>query len=206
MSKNNLSQLFLAKNAKILFVLDFDGVINTIMDPEDFPEDSDIFRTVNNLKQEVFSKNIFGNQQKRVFHVQFAPELICELNKFFDNDNIQLVWLTAWKEKILSVEKPIGIQTKNKSIVLDYRVEDFDDQIGKPEGLRNFVDSIEDSLRIVWIDDTLFDDSSCKDAIDRFFAGFNICKICPNPNFGITRREIKKISEFVEQDLLENSS
>ena len=197
MPENNLSQLFLAEKAKILFVLDFDGVINTIMDSEDFPDNPDIFNTVKNLKQETFSQNVFGNLQKRVFHVQFAPELICELNKFLEKDNVQLIWLTAWKENVLLVEEAIGIKSKNKSIVLDYRIDNFDDQIGKPESLRNFVETISDSLRIVWIDDTLFDDPNCKEAVDRFFGEFDICKICPNPNFGITRSEIKKISEFV---------
>jgi len=168
-------------------VLDFDGVLNSLMRHGTFP-DGTFWPVETELVPAMFAG------EEYVFRIQYSPELIRRLNGLLADPGVQLVWLTSWQIQIRRVERMLGIEPRRRGIVLMYPVAAYDNQSGKGEGLRAFQAGAAGGARVAWIDDDFLADwrgpvaDTVADALPTQRAA-DVLTICPNADHGINRAE-----------------
>ena len=179
-------------------VLDFDGVLNAFQPSKKGRER--YFWPMTVLKHVIVRSN-----HPRTYILNYSKEMIAQLNTILADEKTQLLWLTAWKREILRVEPEIGLTPARPSIVVDYAIRNYDDQIGKPMAFSAFMDGVPSDAALCWVDDCLHGDFGytrlVRDCLDDLPLT-SVLTIGPDERYGISRHEMDLIRQFADKTLV----
>jgi len=180
------------RGVRLFMVLDFDGVLNAFQPSKKVNE---CFWPMTTLKHVVRT-----GDYPRTYILHYSKEMIAELNDILDDERTQLLWLTAWKQEILRVQPEIGLTPVRPSVVVDYAIRMYDDQIGKPAGFSTFMDGVPSDAALCWVDDCLHADfgytSLVRDCLDDLNLT-SVLTLAPDERYGINHTEMSRIRKFV---------
>lgn len=130
-----------------------------------------------------------------LMEVQYAAELVRELNRLSHRPGVRFVWLTSWEELAPRyLCRAIGLDG-HKWPVFRYSDQKRRYDWWKLEAIQGDVAKNAPS-RIVWIDDQLGFEAAAQAWMDGL--GGRILGISPDPRRGITRAELRDIGAFLE--------
>ena len=181
------------QGARLFLVLDFDGVLNAFQPSKKVHE---CYWPMTTLRHVVTTSGY-----PRAYILHYSQEMIAELNTILADESTQLLWLTAWKHEILRVQPEIGLAPVRPSVVVDYAIRLYDDQIGKPAGFSAFMDGVPSDAALCWVDDCLHADfgytSLVRDCLDDLSLT-SVLTIAPDERYGISHTEMIRIRQFVD--------
>lgn len=202
--KVNSSALDLMNDGvKTFVILDFDGVINI------FPKvREDFFKTAK-------------NRITQGYHLMWDPFVIEKLNSILDDDSVQLVWLTTWREGIIPVQDELlGLNPKRPAVVIPWtqKFSDYDGVWGKSNGLNDWLDGVNGTARAVWADDVvtrpvfsniqsdcyrfenseIVEDGSFWITLSDHFEDEGFVGIFPDEHVGLTFPDLEMIEDFLK--------
>jgi len=185
------------KGVRLFMVLDFDGVLNAFQPSRKVQRA--YFWPMTTVKHVIVQGG-----SRRTYILNYSKEMIAELNIIMADEKTQLLWLTAWKQEILYVEPEIGLRPTRSSVVVDYAIRRYDDQIGKPAGFAAFMDGVPSDTAVCWVDDCLHADfgytTLVRDCLDE--GGLtSVLTLAPDERYGISRAQMKRIHEFADKVL-----
>jgi len=178
---------------RVFVVLDVDGVLNSVRRRGTFP--AGFYWPVKQFPCSLTSEH------SMTYIMQYAPTMIAQLNRILSNRRTQLCWLTSWQQDALKVGLGMGLKGARPDIVVDYNRGGYDDQIGKPPGLERFMAGVPDDAAVVWVDDMLHDGYYSTDDTVVKLAPIEVLRVRPTAEYGISKGEMARISEFVARQL-----
>ena len=214
LSLNDLTPL---KGDTPIMYCDFDGVINALNrfpewnDPNSKPTELDyIFQDPTKWHVETYpvpndTHYAPDNEQEvefrgRQYIIQWSSELIEELNSIINSQKINFVWLTTWKEYTDSLLNDLlGLNVLTGSwLNFPQRGGGFS---GKLEALIDLTSTVPNSPPFVWVDDEdtrgLENHDNPENTRLADMTGTKTLVIQPNPDYGISRKEIESIKKFI---------
>lgn len=131
----------------------------------------------------------------QTFSIFWSVELIDSLNKISEMDDVNIIWLTTWKEHAKTVLSPLVGINGQEWVHLDagdvYDTKDW----WKLTAIREHVRETNPD-RIIWLDDDLGFDYQARLWVNSLKN--RILPITPNSNLGLTKKHISDILDFIK--------
>lgn len=137
----------------------------------------------------------YGPGRSESFGVNWATELVDEVNKLTALDYIQNIWLTTWQEHSAERFAPaIGLVGEWPVVYIDDELDLYSYKNGwwKLDSIKQQIGKWNED-KIIWIDDDL---KHSPEALD-WAKENNILTISPESTYGVTKNHIDDIIKFI---------
>lgn len=197
---------FVADGVKKFVVLDFDGVLNTFYRCGTFKKIYYVDQKVENHPNPFYT-NSRVNQEPKSYELQWSPRLVKDLNELLDADDVQLLWLTTWREHMQKVVERLHIVSRREQFYIPwdnyyyanlFSGSHLSPQFGKINGMEDFLGTdLPAGVRVVWADDVLG-----KYYLNEMVNTLNRAKVvpflvAPEDSFGLTPVVMEDMKNFL---------
>jgi hypothetical protein len=206
------------KGIRKLVLLDFDGVLNCFKMTGTFPKSmyADLKRDrVPNPHYNPnarFNHSITGgykppNRNPRTYLIQYAPEMVADLNTVLAREDTALIWVTTWRKHAAIVSELLGVNSYHPATYLPWGTgDDGDNHMNKVKAVGNFLDGARDGMRVAWLDDQILE-AKYHDYVNAFIPeNMDRLLVAPDDKYGISRAQMRSVHAFmgVEADTAVN--
>lgn len=194
---------YLTKNVDSFLFLDFDGVFNPFytggtFKKEFYNPDNSAHHPNESYDPAVKYDRYSNGREPKNYYLTWNSELISEINDLANNPNVQVVWLTTWREQMEKVVERLGFTYFHNPVYMPW-VNSEDGHFGKVPAFFNFFKDFpkKDLPKVVWVDDVIFDMSSVVKDVDELF-GNKAMIVMPDSKYGLSRVEVSYVKEFLK--------
>lgn len=197
-----------ASGVRTIVLMDFDGVINSSYMSGTFSKKyyNQLVRTrvpnpyydsTRSHKGRVSAGLHIPTDNPKSYLIQYAPEMVTELNMVFNRDDVQVIWVTSWRGHMAMVSKELGITHQRSPVYLPWGDDaPSAEHILKVKPVGWFLHEIKDDMRVIWVDDTIlaanhrdYTASFIPDNVETLLLG-------PESRYGLSRQEVKRMHDF----------
>lgn len=211
---------------KLLFLIDFDGVINIIKNQsvkyyptgddglfEELEESINYnYYQVDNIKDVInvhYTPPLawLDNPVPRSFSIRWSNEMIEDLNKVCSSPSVQVISLTTWRQWMREPCELMGFKPAREVLTLQWGSDNptsklYYKQYYKGKALKEWLSqgTVSEQMSMVWVDDSILrtEHLAYRHGLpEPFFEQDNSLLIAPMESHGISRHEMKAIKDFV---------
>lgn len=210
---------------KIFYVLDYDGVFNTMLRTRTFPgtcfksdkrvhvPNPDYKPRTWNSRRNAYEVGVDFNASRvpKKLELAWSSELVENFNKIAADPRVQIIVLSTWRETLGDVFEMMGVKAAREILHLPWGGLIRDDQFYKGQALKYWMWGVNEgslpddpNAYLVWVDDEVLKSTnkSYRHGLPApEFTDDNSLLIAPNEDFGINRAEWDEIVEFTAKAL-----
>lgn len=205
---------FVNDGVKLFLVYDFDGVFNVMYRIGTFKK---IFYNPTHKENHpnphydfFHSKYLSGDKSYKKtpknYELMWSDELVKDSNNLSMRDDVQVVWLTTWREHMHDVSDRLGFSYARKPLYFEWGADKYDlDHFMKIDAFLDFFkDFNNDSVGVVWADDVVHKSADLVrkevESVSSLTAD-NLFLLCPHDWYGISRDEWNDVKKFSDKFL-----
>ena len=194
---------------KLFLVIDFDGVINVFYHSGKFKKE--FYSPTHNERHpnphyDPNEKHRHGGwyygelKEPKTFKLVWSDELVKDINKLAASPDVQVVYLTTWREHMGDVIDRLGLTSSREPVYLPWG-DGLTDHSLKVAAFKEFfagVNSGDNKAGVVWADDVVLNVSNdwYEDFTDGILDNSDRLLVAPFDWYGISRAEMDEMSDF----------
>lgn len=203
---------FVNDGVNLFLVYDFDGVFNSMNRSGTFKKT--FYNPSHRQKhpnphydklQEKFAAS--HRKTPKSYELSWSDELINDSNKISNRDDVQVLWLTTWRQHMKDVSDRLGFSYARNPLYVEWGVDEYSpNHFVKIDGFLDFFkDFNNDSVGVVWADDVVHKSADFVYKDVKKVSGLtdkNLLLLCPDEWYGISRSEWDSVKTFSKKFLV----